>query len=122
MRKAARWQIPPVDSQPVAELARALGVQAPAARVLWNRGLRDAVSARKFLCPDLNDLLDPFLLRDMDLAVERLHRAISANEKILLYGDYDVDGTMSVVILKKAIELAGGKADFHVPHRLRDGY
>lgn len=122
MDKAARWNIPPSDSQPVAALACALGIQAPAARVLWNRGYRDAESAGRFLRPDFSHLFDPYLLRDMDAAAARLHRAVTGGEKILLYGDYDVDGTMSVVILKKAIELAGGSAGFHVPHRLRDGY
>ena len=58
----------------------------------------------------------------MQEAVTRLRAAIAAREKILIYGDYDVDGTVSVVILKKAIELAGGEASFHVPHRLKDGY
>ena len=58
----------------------------------------------------------------MDRAVSRLRRAIEHKEQILLYGDYDVDGTSAVVILKKGIELLGGKAEFHVPHRLRDGY
>jgi single-stranded-DNA-specific exonuclease len=122
MRRAARWEIPSPDSQPIAQLARSLGIQAPAARVLWNRGYRDADAARRFLSPTLDDLFDPMRLRDMDVAVERLHRAITGREKILLYGDYDVDGTMSVVILKKTIELAGGTAGFHVPHRLREGY
>src|SRR6202050_5373988 len=55
-------------------------------------------------------------------AVARIKAAIQANEKILIYGDYDVDGTVSVVILKKAIEMAGGEAGFHVPHRLKEGY
>ena len=58
----------------------------------------------------------------MDAAVARLQRAIANKEKILLYGDYDVDGTTSVVILKKSLELLGGEVSFHVPHRLRDGY
>ncbi len=62
------------------------------------------------------------LMRDMPRAVERLARAIRASEKILIYGDYDVDGTSSVVLLTKAIELAGGAANYHVPHRLKDGY
>lgn len=122
MRKPAHWHVPATDSQPVGHLAEGLRIQAPAARVLWNRGYRDPDSARRFLRPSLDDLFDPLLLRDMSTAVERLHRAITGRERILLYGDYDVDGTMSVVILKKAIELAGGQADFHVPHRLRDGY
>ncbi|MEO8026166.1 MAG: single-stranded-DNA-specific exonuclease RecJ, partial [Bryobacteraceae bacterium] len=94
----------------------------PATRVLWQRGYRDPDHARRFLAPTLEDLHDPYLLQDMDRAVARLHTAVKQKEKILLYGDYDVDGTSSVVILMTAIRLAGGEADFHVPHRLRDGY
>lgn len=94
----------------------------PAALVLAHRGLGDPVDARRFLAPSLDDLHDPWLLRGMHAAVERLREAIGAGEKILIYGDYDVDGTTSVVLLTKAIELAGGKADYHVPHRLKDGY
>src|SRR5579862_7247303 len=94
----------------------------PAARVLWARGYRSAEDARRFFAPTIADLHDPHLLRDMSKAVERLHRAIQDRERILLYGDYDVDGTSSVVILKKGIELLGGQVSFHVPHRLRDGY
>ena len=67
-------------------------------------------------------LHDPFLMLGMMAAVERLERAIAAREPVLLYGDYDVDGTTAVVLLKTAIEMLGGEARFHVPHRLREGY
>jgi single-stranded-DNA-specific exonuclease len=106
----------------VAELARTVDLSLPAARVLWSRGYRDLNAARKFLSPSIADLHDPLLMKDMSPAVERLSRAIETKESILLYGDYDVDGTTSVVLLKKSIDLLGGKASFHVPHRLRDGY
>ena len=72
--------------------------------------------------PKLEDMHDPFLLRDMDRAAARLREAIARKEKILLYGDYDVDGTTSIVILKKALDLAGATSEFFVPHRMRDGY
>ncbi len=119
-----RWLLPEPDADTagVAELARGLALQLPAARVLWQRGYRDLATARQFLSPKLDDLHDPYLLKDMDLAVARLVTAVAAKEKILLYGDYDVDGTSSVVILQTAIRLAGGDVEFHVPHRLRDGY
>ena len=117
-----RWLLPESDPGSVAELAAGLNLHLPAARVLWQRGYRDLADARKFLAPTLDDLHDPYLLKDMDRAVERLARAVSAKEKILLYGDYDVDGTSSVVILMTALRLAGGDVEFHVPHRLRDGY
>ncbi len=117
-----RWLLPPSDPREAETLAGALGVSLPAARVLWNRGYRDASSAGRFLRPSLADLHDPYLLKGMPEAVARLRRAVLEGEKILLYGDYDVDGAASIVILKKALELAGGQASYHVPNRLRDGY
>ena len=105
-----------------AELAASLQLSLPAAKVLVHRGLADPAAARRFLKPTFDDLHDPLALRDMAAAVERLASAIRAGERILIYGDYDVDGTTSVVLLTKAIELAGGAATYHVPHRLKDGY
>ena len=110
------------DAAAIERLSRAISLGIPATRVLWSRGHRTEEDARRFFAPTLDDLHPPGLLKDMDLAVERLHRAITQREKILLYGDYDVDGTSAVVVLKKGIELLGGQASFHVPHRLRDGY
>jgi single-stranded-DNA-specific exonuclease len=118
----SRWLIPETDQQAAEDLAANLGVQRITARVLLSRGLGDQDVARRFLTPDLEHLLDPLLLTGMRDAVARIQAAIRAKEKILIYGDYDVDGTVSVVILKKAIEMAGGQASFHVPHRLKDGY
>jgi len=92
------------------------------ARVLAARGLADPEAAKRFLTPSLDHMHSPSLLKGMPEALARLRAAIAGQEKILIYGDYDVDGTVSVVILKKAIELAGGQASFHVPHRLKDGY
>jgi single-stranded-DNA-specific exonuclease len=117
-----RWILPELPPAEVARLASALGIGGPAAAVLYRRGLRDPAQARAFLAPDLAALHDPRLLLGMDAALDRLRRAIRDREKILIYGDYDVDGATSVVILKTAIELAGGTADYHVPHRLKDGY
>ncbi len=103
-------------------LAQALEITQPAARVLWSRGYHSPEAAQAYLEPTLADLYSPFELTSMDTAVARVRRAIENKEQILLYGDYDVDGTSAVVVLKKGIELLGGEADFHVPHRLRDGY
>ena len=122
MPDETRWLLPEINPQQVETLRAALGIGAPAARVLSSRGYRDPAAARRFLAAPIEDLHDPFLLAGMKEAVERLKRAVLQREKILLYGDYDVDGTTSVVILKKAIELAGGQAVFHVPHRLKEGY
>ncbi len=122
MAPKARWLLPDPDPSQAEALSSALGIGMPAARVLVRRGLADPAAARRFLDPALDDLHDPLLLDDMPAAADRLWRAIRAGEKILIYGDYDVDGTTSVVILTKAIEYAGGKAGFHVPHRLKEGY
>jgi single-stranded-DNA-specific exonuclease len=118
----SRWLIPESNALAARELAGQLGIQPVTASVLVSRGWRDPSAALRFLRPDLEHLHDPLLLTGMREAVARIKSAIQAKEKILIYGDYDVDGTVSVVILKKAIEMAGGEASFHVPHRLKDGY
>lgn len=122
MSKPAHWQLPTLDEPVVSRLALELGVHEPAARVLANRGYGDAASARRFLEAPLSDLHDPFLLKDLRLAVERLREAVRKREPILLYGDYDADGTTAVVLLKTAIQLAGGDVRHHVPNRLKEGY
>jgi single-stranded-DNA-specific exonuclease len=105
-----------------AELAAEIRVSPVLADLLLARGCHTPTLARKFLNPALDDLHAPHQLRDMDVAIDRLMRAIQANEKIEIHGDYDVDGTTSTVILKTAIEMAGGTCTFCIPHRLRDGY
>lgn len=122
MAAEARWSVPNIDEQDAAALAKRCGLEMPAARVLWRRGFRDARAVDQFLHPRLSDLDDPFLLQGVETAVERVRAAVRGGERILIYGDYDVDGTSSIVILKKMLELLGGEADFHVPDRLRDGY
>jgi single-stranded-DNA-specific exonuclease len=99
--------------------ARAAAVLAP---LLMHRGIADAASAQRFLVPSLDHLHSPEQMTGLRAAVDRLDAAIENKEQILIYGDYDVDGTMAVIILKTAIELCGGAADFHVPHRIREGY
>jgi single-stranded-DNA-specific exonuclease len=118
----ARWLFPDPEPGRAATLGAELGVGSLAAKVLVARGFTDVESARRFLHPSLGDLFDPFGLRDMEPAVQRLRAAIAAGEPILIYGDYDVDGTTAVVLLMTAIRLAGGSAFYHVPHRLKDGY
>jgi len=117
-----RWIVPQIEPERVQCLVDALRVRPLTARVLANRGFGDPKAAMTFLRPSLADLHDPFLMAGMRQAVDRLKLAIEGKEKILIYGDYDVDGTTSIVLLKKAIEVAGGEASFHVPHRLKDGY
>ena len=119
---ASRWNLPTDDPRQAAELATRLGIGRGVAQVLVHRGLADPDAAHRFLHPCLAHLHDPLTIRDMPQAVERLRAAIRGGEKILIYGDYDVDGTTAVVLLTKAIELAGGAAANHVPNRLKDGY
>ena len=121
-RAARRWLLPKIDFENARAFAQQLGIRMPAAQVLWNRGYRDVNAATTFLRAPIEGLHDPFLLAGMRAAAQRLAAAVQRREPILLYGDYDVDGTSSVVILKKAIEVAGGQASFHIPHRLKDGY
>ena len=121
-RPAARWLMPEAAPEAVRSLEEALGLEHAVASILASRGYLDNQSAREFIDPKLGALHDPYLMRGMPDAVSRLWAAIRAREPILLYGDYDVDGTCSIVILKKAIEILGGLADFHIPHRLKDGY
>lgn len=92
------------------------------ARLLARRGIGDLESAQRFLFPEMEHLHAPERMLGLRAAVGRLAAAIERKEPILIYGDYDVDGTMAVIILKTAIELCGGTAEFHVPHRIREGY
>lgn len=117
-----RWVLSDPDASAVARLREELDLRLPAAQVLAGRGYGDPDAARRFLAPSLSELHDPRRMLGLDAALRRLRQAVAGREKILIYGDYDVDGTTSIVVLRKAIELAGGAAEFHVPHRLRDGY
>jgi single-stranded-DNA-specific exonuclease len=118
----AHWVLPLIDVGAVDALAKAAGVPAPVAGLLLQRGVGDAAEAARFLRPSLDHLLDPYALHGMTAAVARIQHAITAREPILIYGDYDVDGTTAIVLLKTAIEILGGTVRYHIPHRLRDGY
>jgi len=117
-----RWNIVATDRAAAEALAKAARLPQVLAELLVSRGITQAAQAHAFLNPEASLLNDPFLMLGMTIAVERLERAIAAREPVLLYGDYDVDGTTAVVLLKTAIEMLGGEARFHVPHRLREGY
>ena len=118
----AHWLLPSLDPAAVAALASSAGVPIPVASLLLQRGVADANEAAQFLRPALDHLLDPYGLHCMAAAVARIQQAIAASEPILIYGDYDVDGTTAIVLLKAAIEILGGTVRYHIPHRLRDGY
>ena len=106
----------------VATLSHELRVSPVTARLLSIRGLDDPLSARRFLFPSLDDLLDPHRLTDLPVAVDRILRAIANKERIAIHGDYDVDGVTSTVILRRALELLGADVTHFIPERLRDGY
>src|SRR4051812_18477084 len=106
----------------VRQLAAQAGTSPVLARLLLQRGIRTAEEAVAFLNPSLAQLHSPYLMSGMREAVERLCVAIERRERVLIYGDYDVDGTTATVVLKTAIEMCGGTAEFHVPHRIREGY
>jgi single-stranded-DNA-specific exonuclease len=127
-----RWNLREVEPARVQALVEAISTlelfrkspdsAAAVAKLLLLRGIDTPEAAAHFLTPSLDQLHSPLLMTGMKAAVDRLEAAIERKEGILVYGDYDVDGTTAVVILKAAIELCGGTADFHVPHRIREGY
>jgi single-stranded-DNA-specific exonuclease len=119
---AALRELPQLPFNRGAQKANGCGPAQTLARLLIRRGLSDADSAARFLTPSLDHLHSPEQMTGLRCAVDRIDAAIERKEPILIYGDYDVDGTMAVIILKTAIELCGGSADFHVPHRIREGY
>lgn len=117
-----RWVIREADPASVRTLSESLGVSPLLARLLALRGVGDPASARRFLSPALDHLHDPFHMLSMDTAVRRIGQAIERREKILIYGDYDVDGAMAVVVLDAALKLVGAEVHHHIPHRMREGY
>ncbi|HEY6447902.1 MAG TPA: single-stranded-DNA-specific exonuclease RecJ [Acidobacteriaceae bacterium] len=121
-KKPARWMMGETHNAEAAALAQAAHVPLLVAELLIARGIHGAADAAQFLEPTIDQLLDPFSMLGMDRAVERIQRAVSAHEPILIYGDYDVDGTTATVLLKTAIEMLGSSVHFHIPHRLREGY
>ncbi|MGD0546335.1 MAG: single-stranded-DNA-specific exonuclease RecJ, partial [Terracidiphilus sp.] len=117
-----RWALSEPHPAEAADLAKADRLPLVLAELLVARGITQPAEAFVFLNPEIAHLHAPLRMMGMSAAVERLERAIAAHEPVLLYGDYDVDGTVAVVLLKTAIEMLGGVARFHVPHRLREGY
>ena len=106
----------------VAQLSTELGIDGVLAELLVQRGVETFEDARSFFRPRLEDLHDPFLMKDMDKAVERLHQAITEGEKILVYGDYDVDGTTAVAQVYSFIKRFSQKVAFYIPDRYDEGY
>jgi len=120
--KAKRWIVREHDAERAASLARVLGVSPILAALLINRGYADERAARVFLSPTYDQLHEPYSMLGMKEAVARLQRAIETHEPILIYGDYDVDGTTGTAVLLRALKLLGANAGFHIPHRFTEGY
>ena len=120
-----KWNYLTITPRQAAEsqqLAQALGISPILARLLVERGITTVQAARKFFRPQLPELHDPFLMKDMDVAVERLNRAMGRKERILVYGDYDVDGTTAVALVYKFIQQYYSNIDYYIPDRYNEGY
>lgn len=117
-----RWVIQKHDHAKAAGLAAELNISPLVAALLIARGYESADVAHKFLNPSYDDLHEPFLLKGMREAVDRIFKAIEAKEKILIWGDYDVDGTTGTVLLRKTLKILGAETDYHVPNRFTEGY
>ena len=117
-----RWKIIPSSEEEVDALHRELQVHPMISRLLVQRGIKDYESARLYFRPDPDHLHDPFLMKDMEKAVNRIRHAFEQKEKILVYGDYDVDGTTAVASLFQFIRKLHPSVDFYIPHRYREGY
>jgi len=121
-RVSKKWIVREPDTVRAAALANTLGVSPIVAGLLVARGYHDSGAAEAFLNPALNQLHDPFLMRGMTEAVNRLLHAIDNHEPVFIYGDYDVDGTTGTAVLLRALRMLGGTAGYHVPHRFTEGY
>ncbi|WP_197458757.1 DHH family phosphoesterase, partial [Weissella sp. DD23] len=118
-----QWDFPAVANEAAAkEIAETFGVSELVAKILVNRGYDTIETANAFLRPGVEGLYDPFLLHDMDVAITRIMTAIDNGEKIVVYGDYDVDGITSTAIMTWALELMGADVSYYVPNRFKDGY
>lgn len=122
MRRFACWELPPVDAEGVKSLQEGTGLERAAAEMLWRRGLRSVAQARRFLEAGLESLSDPFALPGVEAAVQRLLRARQQRERVLICGDYDVDGVCSVVLAREALGAAGIESEFYIPSRMSEGY
>jgi single-stranded-DNA-specific exonuclease len=117
-----QWEILQPDKAKVDALVKTLGISKTVATVLVNRGIQDVEAASYFLQGKLKSLPDPFLLKDSEKASEIIIRNIKQKKKIVIYGDYDVDGITSTIVVYNFLSLLGAQVDYYIPHRLEDGY
>ncbi len=121
-KRSIIWNIGQPDAKKSSELAKKLGISEFLAKLLVSKGIEDADEAMNFMNCDYMLLHDPFLLPDMDKAAKRIHEAIDKKEKILIYGDYDVDGITSVAVLYLYFKSKGIIAEYYIPERINEGY
>lgn len=117
-----KWQICEVDKEKVEKLKNKYGISELLATILVNKNITTQKEIEEFLNPTRNDFFDPFLINDMDIAVERIRKAIETQEKVIIYGDYDVDGITSITVLKSFLKDVGLDVDYYIPNRLEEGY
>ncbi len=120
-----KWEIDKTtekERQQTAELAEKLNISAILAELLVKRGITTESAAKRFFRPQLNDLINPFLLKDMDLAVDRLNDAMGRKERIMVYGDYDVDGCTAVALVYKFLQQFYSNITYYIPDRYDEGY
>lgn len=110
------------EQQAAQTLAQKLNIAPVLAKLLLQRGITTESAAKRFFRPQMTDLINPFLMRDMDLAVDRLNDAIGRKERILVYGDYDVDGCTSVALVYKFLQQFYSNIDYYIPDRYDEGY
>src|SRR6476620_8760006 len=121
MYTSKRWNLAEPHDR-ARELAERLKTSPLIAQVLLNRGISELEDCQNFLRPSLKCLHDPATIHDLTKAAERVAKAIKDHEKIVIYGDYDVDGITATAILWHSIRLLGGHADYYIPHRIDEGY
>lgn len=112
----------PERQEAAKELAAEVGIHPALGLLLLDRGISTAAEARRFFRPQLSELLDPFLFRDMRIAVDRLNKALGRKERILVYGDYDVDGCTAVALVYRFLQRFTSNLDFYIPDRYEEGY
>jgi single-stranded-DNA-specific exonuclease len=122
LKPTHQWRLPEPVADGAAELARELGVPELAAELLWRRGYHSAAEAREFLDPAPARLRNPDSLPDIGIATDRIVAAIRTKERILVYGDYDVDGVTGTVLLVSALRKTGADVVYYLPHRETEGY
>ena len=117
-----KWVCKEIDENQVNDLVKKYKINEVLARILINKGITSKEDIELFMNPTRNDFHDPFLMPDMEIAVQRVIKAIEDNQKIMIYGDYDADGITSTTVLKSFLKERGLQVDSYIPNRLDEGY